>query len=1281
CTKDGKTIEIRQAYRGCTGKSNTCSVSATNYSWTPWGKQKDCASGTVCEVESDTKPGICKPVITQKCSPNTQCCTSTGTWATQGTKCGTIKLSTEYKCSSTLKGSDVMSRYSHPGCTGSSKTCSTATANRAWSGWTKTKDCKSPSKCQVTDKTKPGICTATTVCKPGTTCCTEAGDWASQKSKCGTFPVKKIYSCSSEAKGGSVLVTESFGGCTGGNATCSYSSTNLHTAAPKTYKKCSTSQVCNVADPTKPGICSDPVNALCTKKDPYEGGTSISKSHYLGIFSDTAATKILNPKVHFKSESDRDYFNYRISDSGSSSSQPTVRIEWSAPQKVRVCAYYRCEKGVGGKNCNQIKCPTGTTSGTSGTASGTIGNGCCTINAAASGVLAFQPSLPSSSTSLAGRVYFDVKNAAPICQEAAVKLVFGKKTATQCKPGTQCCTSAGTFAPQKTKCGSSPAKTEYKCSSTAPSGNVIRRQAWRGCTGKSTTCSVSSTNYTWTSWSTYKNCTSAETCVVSSTSLPGICKPLVDTLCSKTDKYETGTYYSSAYNLGTYDDSSPAKILSPKVHFKSQYDNDYFVYTINDKTNLTNPRVQVEWSAAANVSVCAYYRCTKGAGGKDCKPVVCPAGSTSSSRTYVSNGKPNGCCKTAKSGTLAFKPDASGTTNESGKVYLRMFNAAPICQEISTKLVFGSKSATQCTPNTKCCDGAGAYASKTTKCGTSLLETQYKCSSTGTGAKVLYRKAYAGCTGSSTTCSTSTTNRSWGSWTTYKSCTSSQVCSVTGLNTAGTCKAAVNPICSKFDKYETGTSITSAYNIGTFKDSASAYVLSPKVLFKSSFDYDYLKYRITDEFNLTDPRVQVEFSGSDKVRVCAYYRCEKASDGKSCKPVSCPAGTTTSSFSSVSSANPNGCCMIAKAGKLAFKPDAAGTNNETGTAYLRISNASSVCQEVSAKLVFGSQSSTQCNPNTTCCTASGTYAGKTSKCGNTALKTQYKCSSTALSGNVLVRKAYAGCTGSSTTCSTSSSNWSWSSWTIAKNCTSSQICSVTDPNVLGVCKTAGSSAPICGKTDKYESGYSTLTAYNLGTYKDNSASKVLNPDVHFKTPYDSDYVRYSIADSSIFSDPVVYVEWTAAEPLQMCAWYRCNNGTGGKNCKDISCPSGTTKSKNSYVSSSAINGCCLSGKTGSIKFSPDAPGTTNETGWVYIRAVNKAKICQYVNTKVSFGGSTKACGDGKCESGESTSCKTDCGSCLGKCGAAYSSSKPCQCDAACVSKGDCCWDHNLYCAK
>lgn len=1276
CTQDGKAVEIRQAFRGCTGKSNTCSTSASNYSWTAWQTQQTCKANEVCEVADASKPGVCKTTVVTACTPNTTCCDAKGQYAAQSTKCGTSILKSEFKCDGTAKGGKILVRRAFSGCTGKSTTCSTSSSNYAWAAWETYKTCPATDVCEVTAINTPGVCKLAQQCTPGTKCCDDKGNYAAKATKCGVTVLKSKWSCSDSEKGGKVLISKAYGGCTGTSTYCSYATTNFAWSTPEVDKQCGSNQVCSVSDELVPGVCKDVVDALCLKTDAYEAGTSTANSFSLGSYTDTSATKILNPKVHFKSETDKDYLKYHIADS-KSVNLPKLDIEWDAGQQVTLCAYYACDKGAGGKDCKKVTCPTGFKSSTSSAVSAQSGNGCCVTTPSAKGKLSWLPE-PSTGADRSGWVYFNVQNAAAICQEASIKLTFAHVPQTACKPGTTCCDDQGNIMAQKTKCSSTVMASEYKCSSTAAGGDVMVRKAYRGCIGSSAYCSISSSNYSWTDWAVYQNCSTSQVCSVTAIGTPGTCKAAVDPLCGKLDKYEaTSKSIIAPYNLGNFTDTSAALLLSPNAHFYNSYDSDYFRYHIADNTNLTNPKVHIEFEGTAEkVSVCAWYRCDKGAGGKDCAPVKCPAGTTASLYSYVSGGNPNGCCMTAQKGTLAWSPSAAGT-DESGWVYFRLTNAGPVCQEVKTKLVFGSQSATQCTPDTQCCTGSGTWAAKNTKCGTTALATEYKCSSSANGAAVQSRKAYAGCTGSSTTCSTLTSYQSWTAWSTYKQCGATEVCSVTSTNTPGTCKPAVSPLCSKADPYDNATSATTAYDLGTKDDTSAAIFLSPGVHFDSKYDYEYFRYKINDKLNLTDPKVQVDWTGSDQVMVCAYYRCEKGAGGKDCAPQKCPAGTTASYNFTVSSTNNNGCCMTATKGGFGFNPNAAGTTDETGWAYLRFANASNICQEVSVKLTFGSQSQTQCNPNTTCCTAAGTYAAKNTKCGTGVLDTEYKCSSTAQGGDVLVRNAYAGCTGTSTSCSTSSTYKSWSDWAVYKNCSTSEVCSVTSTTIAGTCKTVGSAGPICGKVDKYEGGYSTSTAYDLGTFNDSADAVVLNPDVHFKSTYDSDYFKWSIKDATNLSQPKVDVSWTASESLEVCAWYRCNAGSAGKNCEPVKCPSGTVASYNSLVSTASPNGCCLTGKQGAIAFSPNAAGSTDETGWGYMRVSNKAQVCQWVNTKIAFGGSTKACGDGKYESGEST-CLQDQGTCLGKCGK-YTSGAKCQCDDKCTSIGDCCWDKNLLC--
>jgi hypothetical protein len=239
------------------------------------------------------------------------------------------------------------------------------------------------------------------------------------------------------------------------------------------------------------------------------------------------------------------------------------------------------------------------------------------------------------------------------------------------------------------------------------------------------------------------------------------------------------------------------------------------------------------------------------------------------------------------------------------------------------------------------------------------------------------------------------------------------------------------------------------------------------------------------------------------------------------------------------------------------------------------------------------------------------------------------------------------------------------------------VCSLINEDLAGTCKTAGSKGPICSSKDSYESGSYITNAYNLGTFNDSASSQVLSPDVHFKSSSDQDYFKYSIADKTNTDNPQVDVAWTASESVEVCAWYRCNSGKSGQDCAPVVCPTGSVANSNSYVSNVKPNGCCVKGKLGRVNWEPDILGSINETGWAYVRFKNLSPVCQWVNTEISFEGSTKACGDGVDSSGETAStCVQDQGTCVGRCGDATGT---CKCDSSCEYYGDCCWDHNLYC--
>jgi hypothetical protein len=298
----------------------------------------------------------------------------------------------------------------------------------------------------------------------------------------------------------------------------------------------------------------------------------------------------------------------------------------------------------------------------------------------------------------------------------------------------------GLFAGQGTKCGYILLKYKYSCSSTDKGGDVMVSKAFGGCFGNINICLYKNTNWYWSTPAVSKNCSSSQVCSVSDATLSGVCVDATDSTCTKKDLYEVGTSLTTAYDLGSFNDASAAKILNPKVHFKSAKDVDYLKYKVADTSLAYKAKVHVEWSGSSKIRVCAYYDCDKG----KCSVPKCQTGSYA---TYASlKGKLlRGCCQSATSasatGTLSFEPNIANG-DKSGTAYVKLSNASAGCHETSVKFAFGEKIVTQCTPNTTCCTSAGNYASKGTKCGKSVANTEYKCSSSKKGGDVLYCQAY-----------------------------------------------------------------------------------------------------------------------------------------------------------------------------------------------------------------------------------------------------------------------------------------------------------------------------------------------------------------------------------------------------------------------------------------------------------------------------------------------------------------------------------------------------------
>lgn len=205
----------------------------------------------------------------------------------------------------------------------------------------------------------------------------------------------------------------------------------------------------------------------------------------------------------------------------------------------------------------------------------------------------------------------------------------------------------------------------------------------------------------------------------------------------------------------------------------------------------------------------------------------CPSGSDCVSQTCKK--KPclqtcNGCCvnETCYDGTA---------TNQCGQW------GAPCTSCSSGKGCFSNK-CLQCQPNATCCTSGGEFKPKNYKCGSSVLDTEYKCSGSGSGSDVLIRKKYQGCKGGSASCSSLSSYAHWTNWSTHLNCNSSEKCDGTGASTKCV------PYCTESEywvpklrtKSETvnGTKLEARIQQGAEGDGLFATVCKPGGTFKNS---------------------------------------------------------------------------------------------------------------------------------------------------------------------------------------------------------------------------------------------------------------------------------------------------------------------------------------------------------------------------------------------------------------------------------------------------------------
>lgn len=232
----------------CDGKSG----------WTPWIAQENCLQTEKCDVPISTEPGSCVPIPV--CKPGQTCCTGTSQWQPAGTPCGNTTVVSEYKCeSTTAKGAKFQVRHGVAGCAGTSGACNAA--NPSWGNWQPAGQCLDNQLCTIAAPGTPPTCVD--VCQPGTTCCTLAGDFASQGFKCANLLQKAVTTCTVSGGVDTIIKTDLFPGCTGVDSTCSTAAADLAKSSATILKQCQSYEKCvQVGD-----------NATCELSAPCAPGT------------------------------------------------------------------------------------------------------------------------------------------------------------------------------------------------------------------------------------------------------------------------------------------------------------------------------------------------------------------------------------------------------------------------------------------------------------------------------------------------------------------------------------------------------------------------------------------------------------------------------------------------------------------------------------------------------------------------------------------------------------------------------------------------------------------------------------------------------------------------------------------------------------------------------------------------------------------------------------------------------------------------------------------------
>ena len=400
--------------------------------------------------------------------------------------------------------------------------------------------------------------------------------------------------------------------------------------------------------------------------------------------------------------------------------------------------------------------------------------------------------------------------------------------------------------------------------------------------------------------------------------------------------------------------------------------------------------------------------------------------------------------------------------------------AKPTCPEIPVEC----KSHGDCADAKACsqdlCDAGKCLhlpASEGTPCGDKTLATEYKCSSTSKGGAIQVRDAVAGCDGKAETCPADGAGKAWKPWSTYKKCDWNKVCKVEAPDKPGTCgdapKCTPKTTCCDADGKFAATGAQCDDKIVDEEFKCEGPIKGGKLMVRNGYKgcagSSTWCSSYSSQLHWKDWQLSAQCKATEKCKL-GY----NGGSGKCDATKECAAKTTCCGDDGFYAAKGTKC------GKNAYKTEAKCLSAAKGgkiserKAYGGCTGTSTWCSNTSDNLVWGPWEQIKaCKPNeacepgwsagvvnckdvgvcsiySSCCTEAGEYALKGYKCSDYAYGSEKKCESEALGGKILQRKGYGGCSGKSSSCSSSAANLVRGEWEVYQTCGPKQVCKATE---------------------------------------------------------------------------------------------------------------------------------------------------------------------------------------------------------------------------------------------